>query len=90
MMLIEKFLDFFRQKIKSRLHSLCVEAASCRIIRDIFGNVSDLAGQNGTQLVQSLGLHIIVGPETADSFAVNAAFFSQLIGGDAFFLHQHP
>ena len=57
---------------------------------DIFGNVSDLAGQYGTQLVQSLGLHIIVGPETADSFAVNAAFFSQLIGGDAFFLHQHP
>ena len=89
-MLIEKFLDFFRQKIKSRLHSLCVEAILCRIIRDIFGNVSDLAGQHGTQLVQSLCLHIIVGPETADGFAVNAAFFSQLIGGDAFFLHQHP
>lgn len=89
-MLTENFLDFFRQKIKSRLHSICVEAALCRIIRDIFGNVSDLAGQYGTQLVQSLGLHIIVGPETADSFAVNAAFFSQLIGGDAFFLHQHP
>ena len=67
-----------------------MEAALCRIIRDIFGNVSDLAGQYGTQLVQSLGLHIIVGPETADGFAVNAAFFSQLIGGDAFFLHQHP
>ena len=71
-------------------HSLCEEAALRRSVRDIFGNISDLAGQNGAQLVQGLGLHIIVGPETADGFAVNAAFFSQLIGGDAFFLHQHP
>ena len=87
---MRNFLDFFRQAMESRLHSLCVEAALCRIVRDIFGNISDLAGQYGTQFVQSLGLHIIVGPETADGFAVNAAFFSQLIGGDAFFLHQHP
>ena len=67
-----------------------MEAILYLVIRDIFGNISDLAGQYSTQLVQSLGLHIIVGPETADGFAVNAAFFSQLIGGDAFFLHQHP
>ena len=89
-MLTGKFSRLHSTGNQSRLHNLCVEAALCRIIRDIFGNVSELTGQYGAQLVQSFGLHIIVGPETADGFAVNAAFFSQLIGGDAFFLHQHP
>ena len=60
------------------------------LVLNILCNIFQSALQNGAELVQCLGFHIIVCPKPADGLAVDAAFFPELIGGDTLFRHGFP
>ena len=56
----------------------------------ILRNILQLAFENGAEFVEGLGLHVIVCTEPSDGFAVDAAFFAELICGNAIFRHGFP
>ena len=55
-----------------------------------FGNVLQPAMEEGTKLIEGLGLHIIVGLQTANGLAVDTALLPQMVGGDLLLLHGFP
>ena len=42
---------------------------------------------DGTEFIQGLGFHIVICPQPADGFAVDAALLPQAVGGETFFFH---
>ena len=55
-----------------------------------FRDILQLAGQRGTEFVQGFGFDVVICLESADSFAVNAGFLTQGVGGDSTFFHCNP
>ena len=60
------------------------------LVLNKFRKIIEFSFQCGTKFIQSLGFHIIICPEPADGFAVDAAFFPKLIGAHTLFRHGFP
>ncbi len=59
-------------------------------VGDVLRNVLQAAVQRRTQFVQRLCFHVVIGPQTPDGLAVDAAFLPKLVGGNTPFLHHIP
>ena len=66
------------------------QAVELLFVGDVFRDVLQAAVQRRTQFVQRLCFHVVIGPQTPDGLAVDAALFPELIGGNSLFFHHIP
>ena len=59
-------------------------------VGDKLGNVLQAAVQYSTEFIQGFGFNVIVGPQAADSLAINATALSKLVGGHFSLCHSFP
>ena len=65
-------------------------AGALSLIRDKFRDVFQVALEDGAELAQGFGFYVVIGFQSADGFAVDAALLPQHISRELLLLHSDP